>query len=56
MKIAAAEAKRAFNVSGNVAIIDVGHFNTDINGQVMVVEFESCKNRGVVAVKSPGKL
>jgi hypothetical protein len=39
VKIAAAEAKRAFNVAGSVAIIYIDHFNPEINGQVVVVEF-----------------
>lgn len=56
IKMAAAQAKRMFAIHGNVEVIDISPYNPEINGYVVIVEFEDCKDRGVVAVKSLGKL
>jgi hypothetical protein len=52
--MAVAQGKRMFLVSGNVDVIDISPYNTEISGYVVVLEFEG-KNRGVVAVKSSVK-
>jgi hypothetical protein len=52
IKMGAAQAKRMFPVLGNVDVIDISPYNPEINGYVVIVEFEEHKDRGVVAVKS----
>jgi hypothetical protein len=55
IKIAVAQAKRMFQISGNVDVIDISPYNPEIDGYVVIVEFEDVKNRVVVAVKRFGK-
>ena len=44
-----------FRVLGNVDVIDISPYNPEIDGYVVIVEFEESTNRGVVAAKSSGK-
>ena len=44
-RIAASQAKQMFRVVGNVDVIDLGSFNSLIDGYVVIVEFEGVKNR-----------
>jgi hypothetical protein len=55
IKIAAAQAKKTFRVVGNVDVIDLSPYKLELNGYVIVVEFDESKDRGFVAVQSPRK-
>jgi hypothetical protein len=39
LKIAAAQAKRAFNINGDVEVIDLSPYKQSITGYVVIVEY-----------------
>lgn len=43
IKMAVAQAKRMFQISGNVDVIDISSYNPEIDGYVVIVEFEDVR-------------